>query len=81
MHNRSFSLTKRGEDQKSLLKESYQISKRWFDDFLMSTKQLLLHNYQRLDSKYIDTDFLVKVEKELTDYPSDIINESSIHQM
>lgn len=76
IHNRSFSLAQRSEDQKSLLKESYQISKRWFDDFLVSTQQLLLHNYQELDSKYIDTNFLVKVEKELTNYPSDVINDS-----
>lgn len=81
IHNRNFSLAHGYEDQRSLLKESYQMSKRWFDDFLASTQQLLLHNYKELDSKYIDADFLVKVEKELTNYPSDLINESSIHQM
>ncbi|MBN9231415.1 MAG: hypothetical protein J0I93_11260 [Legionella sp.] len=81
IHNRNFSLAHGYEDQRSLLKESYQMSKRWFDDFLASTQLLLLHNYKELDSKYIDADFLVKVGKELTNYPSDLINESSIHQM
>lgn len=61
MHNRQFALIQSIADQRSLLQESYQISKRWFDAFILATQQVLLHNSQALDAKYIDPDFTMKI--------------------
>jgi hypothetical protein len=66
IRNSNFLFTLGSADQKALLHKAYQTSHHWFKDFVISTQQLLLGSYQKLESKYIDTDFLAKIEKELT---------------
>ena len=78
IHNRNFSLTQRRNDQISLLQEIYHISNKWFEKFLVSTQQLLLRHYQELDAKYIDIDFLIEIQKELTIKESDEISSLTI---
>lgn len=72
IYDKKFSLTNTREDQIALIEESYNNSKEWFEDFLMSTKTLLVHHYEKLDSKYIDPDFLFKVQTELTNDPTHV---------
>jgi hypothetical protein len=74
IHNRNFSFALEFNEQKTLLNEVYQISDHWFKDFLISTQQLLLQKYQELESKYIDIDFLAKIEKESIIKPEEIDN-------
>lgn len=80
IHNRNFSFALGINDQKALLNEVYQSSDHWFKDFLTSTQQLLLQKYQGLDPKYIDIDFLAKIEQESIIKQEEIDNPSALRK-